>query len=151
MISILQRVAEARVEVDGQVIGQIKHGLLALVCAEKGDTEAEADKLLAKMLKLRIFQDEAGKMNKSVVDVAGGLLIVSQFTLAADTTGGNRPSFTNAAPPADGERLYDYVVAQARKLHPVVGTGSFGADMKVYLMNDGPVTIPLRIAPAANG
>ena len=100
MISILQRVAEARVEVDGQVIGQIQHGLLALVCAEKGDTEAEADKLLAKMLKLRIFQDEAGKMNKSVVDVAGGLLIVSQFTLAADTTGGNRPSFTNAAPPA---------------------------------------------------
>ena len=151
MISILQRVAEARVEVDGQVIGQIQHGLLALVCAEKGDTEAEADKLLAKMLKLRIFQDEAGKMNKSVVDVTGGLLIVSQFTLAADTTGGNRPSFTNAAPPADGERLYDYVVAQARKLHPVVGTGSFGADMKVYLMNDGPVTIPLRIAPAANG
>ncbi len=149
MISILQRVAEARVEVDGQVIGQINHGLLALVCAEKGDTEAEADKLLAKMLKLRIFQDDAGKMNKSVVDVAGGLLIVSQFTLAADTTGGNRPSFTNAAPPAEGERLYDYVVAQARKLHPVVGTGSFGADMKVYLMNDGPVTIPLRIAPVA--
>ena len=148
MISILQRVAEARVEVDGQVIGQIQHGLLALVCAEKGDTEAEADKLLAKMLKLRIFQDEAGKLNKSVIDVAGGLLIVSQFTLAADTTGGNRPSFTNAAPPAEGERLYDYVVAQARKLHPVVGTGSFGADMKVYLMNDGPVTIPLRIAPA---
>lgn len=148
MISVLQRVREARVEVDGQVIGQIGQGLLALVCAEKGDTEAEADKLLAKMLKLRIFQDDAGKMNKSVVDVAGGLLIVSQFTLAADTTGGNRPSFTNAAPPADGERLYDYVVAQARKLHPVVGTGSFGADMKVYLMNDGPVTIPLRIAPA---
>lgn len=148
MISVLQRVREARVEVDGQVIGQIDQGLLALVCAEKGDTEAEADKLLAKMLKLRIFQDDAGKMNRSVVDVAGGLLIVSQFTLAADTTGGNRPSFTNAAPPADGERLYDYVVAQARKLHPVVGTGSFGADMKVYLMNDGPVTIPLRIAPA---
>ena len=149
MISILQRVAEARVEVDGQVIGQINHGLLALVCAEKGDTEAEADKLLAKMLKLRIFQDEAGKMNKSVVDVAGGLLIISQFTLAADTTGGNRPSFTNAAPPAEGERLYDYVVAQARLLHPVVGTGSFGADMKVYLMNDGPVTIPLRVTPHA--
>ena len=148
MISVLQRVREARVEVDGQVIGQIGQGLLALVCAEKGDTEAEADKLLAKMLKLRIFQDDAGKMNKSVVDVAGGLLMVSQFTLAADTTGGNRPSFTNAAPPAEGERLYDYVVAQARQLHPVVGTGSFGADMKVYLMNDGPVTIPLRIAPA---
>ena len=147
MISILQRVAEARVEVDGQVIGQIGHGLLALVCAEKGDTEAEADKLLAKILKLRIFQDEAGKMNKSVVDVAGGLLIVSQFTLAADTTGGNRPSFTNAAPPAEGERLYNYVVAQAFAAHPVVATGRFGADMKVYLMNDGPVTIPLRVAP----
>ena len=147
MISVLQRVREARVEVDGKIIGEISHGLLALVCAERGDTEAEADKLLAKMLKLRIFQDDAGKMNKSVVDVAGGLLIVSQFTLAADTTGGNRPSFTNAAPPADGERLYDYFVTQARQLHPVVGTGSFGADMKVYLMNDGPVTIPLRVAP----
>ncbi len=147
MISVLQRVREARVEVDGEVIGQIGHGLLALVCAEKGDTEAEADKLLAKMLKLRIFQDDAGKMNKSVQDVEGGLLIVSQFTLAADTTGGNRPSFTNAAPPAEGERLYNYVVAQARATHPVVATGRFAADMKVYLMNDGPVTIPLRVAP----
>ncbi len=145
MISVLQRVREARVEVDGHITGQIERGLLALVCAEKGDTEAEADKLLAKILKLRIFQDEAGKMNKSVVDVAGGLLIVSQFTLAADTTGGNRPSFTNAAPPADGERLYDYVVAQARALHPVVATGRFGADMQVYLVNDGPVTVPLRV------
>ena len=147
MISILQRVAEARVEVDGQVIGQIGHGLLALVCAEKGDTEAEADKLLAKLLKLRIFQDEAGKMNKSVVDVAGGLLIVSQFTLAADTRGGNRPSFTQAAPPAQGERLYDYFVAQARAVHPMVATGRFAADMQVHLVNDGPVTLPLRIAP----
>lgn len=151
MISVLQRVREARVEVDGEVIGQIGQGLLALVCAEKGDTEAEADKLLAKMLKLRIFQDEAGKMNKSVQDVAGGLLIVSQFTLAADTSGGNRPSFTNAAPPAEGERLYNYVVAQARAAHPVVATGRFAADMKVYLMNDGPVTIPLRVAPVAVG
>ncbi|MBB6578395.1 D-tyrosyl-tRNA(Tyr) deacylase [Comamonas odontotermitis] len=151
MISVLQRVREARVEVDGEVIGQIGHGLLALVCAEKGDTEAEAEKLLAKMLKLRIFQDEAGKMNKSVQDVAGGLLIVSQFTLAADTSGGNRPSFTNAAPPAEGERLYNYVVAQARAAHPVVATGRFAADMKVYLMNDGPVTIPLRVAPVAGG
>lgn len=151
MISVLQRVREARVEVDGEVIGQIGQGLLALVCAEKGDTEAEADKLLAKMLKLRIFQDEAGKMNKSVQDVAGGLLIVSQFTLAADTSGGNRPSFTNAAPPAEGERLYNYVVAQARAAHPVVATGRFAADMKVYLMNDGPVTIPLRVAPVAGG
>ena len=151
MISVLQRVREARVEVDGHITGQIERGLLALVCAEKGDTEAEADKLLAKMLKLRIFQDEAGKMNKSVVDVAGGLLIVSQFTLAADTTGGNRPSFTNAAPPADGERLYDYVVAQARALHPVVATGRFGADMQVYLVNDGPVTVPLRVGAVGVG
>ena len=151
MISVLQRVREARVEVDGHITGQIERGLLALVCAEKGDTEAEADKLLAKILKLRIFQDEAGKMNKSVVDVAGGLLIVSQFTLAADTTGGNRPSFTNAAPPADGERLYDYVVAQARALHPVVATGRFGADMQVYLVNDGPVTVPLRVGAVGVG
>ena len=154
MISILQRVAEARVEVDGQVIGQIGHGLLALVCAEKGDTEAEADKLLAKILKLRIFSDDAGKMNRSVQDLdgqgaCGGLLLVSQFTLAADTTGGNRPSFTQAAAPDEGRRLYDYAVAQARKLHPEVATGQFAADMQVHLVNDGPVTIPMRIAPAA--
>ena len=152
MITVLQRVREARVEVDQHIIGQIGPGLLALVCAERGDTEQEADKLLSKLLKLRIFQDDAGKMNRSVQDVdglgtCGGLLIVSQFTLAADTSGGNRPSFTNAAPPADGERLYDYLVQQARKLHPVVATGQFGADMKVWLMNDGPVTIPLRMAP----
>ena len=145
MISVLQRVREARVEVDGEVIGQIDHGLLALVCAEKGDTEAEADKLLAKMLKLRIFQDEAGKMNKSVQDVAGGLLIVSQFTLAADTRSGNRPGFTGAAPPALGEALYDRFVAMAREQHPQVATGRFGADMQVHLVNDGPVTIPITV------
>ena len=145
MIALLQRVSEARVVVDGAVVGAIGHGLLALVCAEPNDTEAVADKLLAKVLKLRVFSDEAGKMNKSVVDVAGGLLIVSQFTLAADTTGGNRPSFTAAAPPALGERLYDYLVAQARLTHPVVQTGRFAADMKVHLVNDGPITIPLRM------
>jgi D-tyrosyl-tRNA(Tyr) deacylase len=127
MISILQRVKQARVEIDGQVAGSIGPGLLALVCAERGDTEAEADRLLA----------------------CGGLLIVSQFTLAADTGGGNRPSFTRAAPPADGERLYDYIVQRARALHPDVATGRFGADMQVHLLNDGPVTIPLSIAPAA--
>ena len=148
MISILQRVKQARVEIDGQVAGSIGPGLLALVCAERGDTEAEADKLLAKMLKLRIFADDAGKMNRSVQDVGGGLLIVSQFTLAADTSGGNRPSFTRAAPPAEGERLYDYIVQRARALHPEVATGRFGADMQVHLLNDGPVTIPLSIAPA---
>lgn len=146
MIAVLQRVSEARVVVDGAVVGEIGYGLLALVCAEPDDTEAVADKLLAKVLKLRIFSDEAGKMNKSVVDVAGGLLIVSQFTLAADTTGGNRPSFTAAAPPALGERLYDYLVLQARVAHPVVQTGRFAADMKVHLVNDGPITIPLRMS-----
>lgn len=149
MISVLQRVREARVDVDGQTVGAIGAGLLVLVCAERGDTEAEADRLLAKILKLRIFSDAAGKMNKSVQDTAGGLLLVSQFTLAADTTGGNRPSFTQAAAPDEGRRLYDYFVAQARQAHPVVATGKFAADMQVHLINDGPVTIPLRIAPAA--
>lgn len=149
MMSVIQRVKNARVEVDGQVIGQIEQGLLALVCAEKGDTEAEADKLLAKMLKLRIFSDEAGKMNKSVQDVGGGLLIVSQFTLAADTRGGNRPSFTAAAAPDEGRRLYDYFVQQARAAHPVVQTGKFAADMQVHLVNDGPITIPMRMEPQA--
>ena len=148
MISLLQRVREARVEVAGQVVGQIGAGLLVLVCAERGDSEAEADKLLAKLLKLRIFSDAAGKMNQSVQDVAGGLLIVSQFTLAADTSGGNRPSFTQAAAPDEGRRLYDYFVAQARAAHPDVATGVFAADMQVHLVNDGPVTIPLRMAPA---
>ena len=149
MISVLQRVREARVEVEGHTIGAIGAGLLVLVCAERGDTNAEADKLLAKLLKLRIFSDDAGKMNKSVQDVAGGLLLVSQFTLAADTTGGNRPSFTQAAAPDEGRRLYDYLVAQARKHHPDVATGQFAADMQVHLINDGPVTIPLRVAPPA--
>jgi D-tyrosyl-tRNA(Tyr) deacylase len=145
LISLIQRVSEARVVIDGATVGEIGAGLLVLVCAERGDTETQAGKLLAKLLKLRIFSDEAGKMNKSVQDVKGGLLIVSQFTLAADTTGGNRPSFTQAAPPDEGRRLYDCFVAMAREAHPVVQTGQFGADMKVHLVNDGPVTIPLRI------
>ena len=147
MMSVIQRVKNARVEVEGRITGQIEQGLLVLVCAEKGDTEAEADKLLAKMLKLRIFSDEAGKMNKSVQDVAGGLLIVSQFTLAADTKGGNRPSFTAAAAPDEGRRLYNYFVEQAHTAHPVVQTGEFAADMQVHLVNDGPVTIPMRMEP----
>ena len=147
MMSVIQRVKSARVEVDGQIIGQIEQGLLALVCAEKGDTEAEADKLLSKMLKLRIFSDDAGKMNKSVQDVGGGLLIVSQFTLAADTRGGNRPSFTAAAAPDEGRRLYNYFVDQARAAHAIVQTGEFAADMQVHLVNDGPVTIPMRMEP----
>lgn len=143
MLALLQRVKEARVEIDGHTVGQIDAGLVILVCAERGDTEAIGDKLLAKILKLRIFADEAGKMNRSVVDVNGGLLIVSQFTLAADTSGGNRPSFGNAAPPDEGRRLYDYFVEKARASHPVVQTGQFAADMQVHLVNDGPVTIPM--------
>jgi D-tyrosyl-tRNA(Tyr) deacylase len=149
VISVIQRVSQAQVMVDGQTVGQIAAGLLVLLCAERGDSEAEADKLLAKLLKMRIFSDEAGKMNRSVQDTGGGLLVVSQFTLAADTSGGNRPSFTGAAAPDEGRRLYDYFVAQARLGHPLVQTGRFGADMKVQLVNDGPVTIPLRIEPAA--
>ncbi|OJX34051.1 MAG: D-tyrosyl-tRNA(Tyr) deacylase [Burkholderiales bacterium 68-12] len=149
MISVLQRVRQARVDVQGQTVGAIGAGLLVLVCAERGDTEQEADRLLAKVLKLRIFSDAAGKMNQSVQDVGGGLLLVSQFTLAADTSSGNRPGFSQAAAPDAGRRLFDYLVQQARALHPVVQTGQFAADMQVHLVNDGPVTIPLRIAPAA--
>ena len=149
MMSVIQRVKSAQVQVGGQVIGQIEQGLLALVCAERGDSEAEADKLLAKLLKLRIFSDADGKMNLSLQDVGGGLLIVSQFTLAADTRGGNRPSFTAAAVPDEGRRLYHYFVDQARVAHPLVQTGEFAADMQVHLVNDGPVTIPLRMEPQA--
>ena len=147
MKAVLQRVREASVTVNGKVIGRIGAGLLVLLCAERGDTETQADKILAKILKLRIFGNAEGKMNRSLQDVAGGLLVVSQFTLAADTSGGNRPGFSSAAAPADGQRLYDYFVAQARIAHAVVQTGQFGADMLVALVNDGPVTIPLRIEP----
>lgn len=153
MISVVQRVRRACVRVDGQTVGEIGQGLLVLVCAEQGDTEAQGDKLLAKLLKLRIFSDADGKMNRSVQDLDGagqhgGLLIVSQFTLAADTSGGNRPSFKAAAAPDEGRRLYDYFVAQARTVHPIVQSGIFAADMQVELVNDGPVTIPMRVAPA---
>lgn len=150
MIALVQRVRNARVEIDGATVGAIGAGLLVLLCAERSDAEAQVDRLLAKLLKLRIFADDAGKMNRSVQDVdgrgaPGGLLAVSQFTLAADTSGGNRPSFTGAAPPDDGRRLYDYFCARARAAHPVVETGRFGADMQVHLVNDGPVTIPLTV------
>ena len=146
MKALLQRVAEARVDIAGHTVGAIGPGLLVLLCAERGDGEAQADRMLAKILKLRIFSDEAGKMNRSVQDTGGGLLVVSQFTLAADASGGNRPSFTQAAPPEEGRRLYAYFVARARAAHPVVATGEFGADMQVRLVNDGPVTIPLQIS-----
>lgn len=145
MISLVQRVSRAKVDVAGRTIGQIGRGLLVLVCAEPTDDEAVADRLVAKLLKLRIFSDDAGKMNRSVVDVGGGLLIVSQFTLAADVTGGNRPSFTGAAGPELGRRLYERVVATTRASHPVVATGEFGADMQIELVNDGPVTIPITM------
>jgi D-tyrosyl-tRNA(Tyr) deacylase len=146
VIALLQRVAQARVEIGGQVVGAVGAGLLMLVCAEPEDTPAVASKMVDKVLKLRIFADDQGRMNRSVQDIAGGLLIVSQFTLAADTRGGNRPSFTAAAPPAQGEALYETVLRLARERHPQVACGRFGADMQVHLVNDGPVTIPLRIS-----
>jgi D-tyrosyl-tRNA(Tyr) deacylase len=145
MLALVQRVTSASVVIEDVTVGAIGHGLLVLVCAEPQDSETQADKLLAKLLKLRIFSDAQGKMNHNVQDVHGGLLIVSQFTLAADTSGGNRPSFTNAAPAALGERLYNYFVTQARAQHLVVATGRFGADMKVHLVNDGPVTLSLQV------
>jgi D-tyrosyl-tRNA(Tyr) deacylase len=147
MIALLQRVRHASVTVDGALVGAIDAGLLVFLCAEKGDTEREGDALLAKLLGYRVFADDAGKMNRSVLDVAGGVLLVPQFTLAADTRSGTRPSFTPAAAPADARRLFDHVVAQARSRHPNVATGQFGADMQVALTNDGPVTFWLRIDP----
>ena len=147
MIALLQRVSQASVVVEGQLIGAIASGLLVLLCAEKGDSEREADLLLAKLLGYRVFGDAAGKMNLSITDVAGELLLVPQFTLAADTKSGTRPSFTPAAAPADGKRLFDYFVTQARSRHGQVHTGQFGADMQVSLTNDGPVTFWLQVTP----
>lgn len=144
MIALLQRVSSASVVVDGATIGAIDAGLLVLVCAERNDTEKDADALLTKLLAYRVFGDDAGKMNRSVTDIAGGLLLVPQFTLAADTKSGTRPSFTPAAAPADGLRLFSYFVEKARGKHTTVETGQFGADMKVSLTNDGPVTFWLQ-------
>jgi D-tyrosyl-tRNA(Tyr) deacylase len=149
MIALLQRVAEARVTVGGQTIGAIGTGLMVLVCAERNDTEKEAGALLTKLLSYRVFADDAGKMNRSVRDVQGGLLLVPQFTLAADTQAGTRPSFAPAAAPADGKPLFDYFVAAACEVHPVVETGRFGADMQVSLTNDGPVTFWLQVKSRA--
>lgn len=146
MIGLVQRVARAQVDVAGATVGAIGPGLLVLVCAEPTDGPEQVRRFVDKLLKLRIFSDAAGKMNLSVQDTGGGLLIVSQFTLAADTAGGNRPSFTGAAPPAQGRALYEAVLAEARQRHPQVEAGEFGAHMQVTLVNDGPVTIPLRIA-----
>jgi D-aminoacyl-tRNA deacylase len=141
MRALVQRVSEATVRVDGEITGKCDTGLLVLICAMKGDSEVQADKLAAKISKLRIFTDEAGKMNRSLRDIEGSALVVSQFTLAADTRRGNRPGFSTAAAPEDGNRLYKYFAQALRDLSVPVGTGIFGADMKVSLVNDGPVTI----------
>jgi D-aminoacyl-tRNA deacylase len=140
MIALIQRVAEARVVVAGEVVGAIGCGLLAFVAVEPGDTAASAERLLERVLGYRVFPDADGRMNLSVRDVGGGLLLVSQFTLAADTRKGMRPSFSSAATPEEGRRLFDHLVVRARAVHPQVATGRFGADMQVALVNDGPVT-----------
>jgi D-aminoacyl-tRNA deacylase len=147
MIALLQRVSHASVVVDGATVGAIGTGLLVLVCAERGDGTAEAEALLSKLLAYRVFADDAGKMNRSVADTQGGLLLVPQFTLAADTKSGTRPSFTPAAAPKLGRQLFDHFVACARRRHSMVETGQFGADMQVSLTNDGPVTFWLQVKP----
>jgi D-tyrosyl-tRNA(Tyr) deacylase len=146
VIALVQRVAQARVEVNAVVVGAIDAGLLVLVCAEPADTEAQVSRLVDKLLRLRIFNDASGRMNDCLQDTGGGLLLVSQFTLAADTSSGNRPGFSAAAPPEQGLRLFDTVLRLARERHPLVQAGVFGAHMQVHLVNDGPVTIPLKIA-----
>lgn len=148
MIALLQRVAEASVTVDDQCIGRIARGLMVLLCAERGDSEKEADALLSKLLAYRVFPDADGKMNLSLSQIQGGLLLVPQFTLAADTRSGTRPSFTPAAPPAEASRLFEYTLTKARATHPQVEAGRFGADMQVGLVNDGPVTFWLQVSPA---
>lgn len=147
MIGLLQRVSAARVEVEGECVGAIGPGLLVLVGVERGDTEAQAERLLQRLLGYRVFADAEGRMNLSVADIDGGLLLVPQFTLAADTAKGMRPSFTPAAPPAEGERLFGYLLGRAREHHARVDAGRFGADMQVSLTNDGPVTFWLQVGP----
>jgi D-tyrosyl-tRNA(Tyr) deacylase len=147
MIGLLQRVGEASVKVDGRVVGQIDAGLLVLVGVEKGDGEAQADRLLDRLLGYRVFADEQGRMNRSLADTGGGLLLVSQFTLAADTDTGTRASFSSAAPPDEARRLFEHLVERARGRHAPVATGEYGAHMQVALVNDGPVTFRLRVRP----
>ena len=141
MRALLQRVSDARVEVAGKTVGEVGPGLLVLVCAMAGDTESQASTLAAKIVKLRIFRDDEGRMNRSVRDVGGSALVVSQFTLAADTSRGNRPGFSSAAPPEEGERLYEHFAGCLEGEGLTVAKGQFGADMDVHLVNDGPVTI----------
>jgi D-tyrosyl-tRNA(Tyr) deacylase len=145
VIALLQRVTQASVEVSGETVGAIGQGLLVFIGVEKNDEETTADRLLQRVLGYRVFTDDEGKMNLSVQDINGSVLLVPQFTLAADTQKGMRPSFSSAAPPQQGEALFDYVVAQARSCHANIETGRFGADMKVALVNDGPVTFNLRV------
>ena len=147
MIGLLQRVSRASVEVDKNVVGRIGSGLLVLVAVQRGDTELHADRLLERLLTYRVFPDETGRMNRSLRDTVGGLLLVSQFTLAADTRSGTRPGFSPAAEPAEGRRLFDYITQKARDRHPVVQTGEFGAHMQIESVNDGPVTFWLEVPP----
>jgi len=149
MIALIQRVSEAAVHVNGNVVGQIPFGILALIGVQRGDSRQQADRLLQRLLAYRVFADEEGRMNLDLRQAGGSLLLVPQFTLAANTNKGNRASFTSAAPPAEGERLFNYFVEQARLLSGDVATGQFGADMKVHLVNDGPVTFWLQTPPAA--
>jgi D-aminoacyl-tRNA deacylase len=147
MIGLLQRVAEATVRVDDRVVGAIGPGLLVLLGVQKGDSESEADRLLERLVTYRVFEDDAGRMNRSLTDTGGGLLVVSQFTLAAETRKGTRPGFSTAAPPDEGRRLYEHFVAGARTRLATVATGEFGAMMRVHLVNDGPVTFWLEVPP----
>lgn len=147
MIGLLQRVSSARVDIGPDTIGAIGAGLMVLIGVERGDTERTADRLVERLVGYRVFPDDHGKMNLSVADVGAGLLLVPQFTLPADTRKGARPSFSGAAPPDEGQRLFEHVVRRARALHPLVETGRFGAHMQVSLTNDGPVTFTLRVAP----
>ena len=147
MIGLLQRVTQAKVDVAGETVGAIDQGLLVLIGVEKGDTEKQADRLLERLLGYRVFADDQDKMNLSLIDVEGGLLLVSQFTLPADTQKGMRPSFSSSAPPEEGERLYNYLVEKAHATYNKVETGRFGADMQISLINDGPVTFWLQVSP----
>ncbi|MGE5525756.1 MAG: D-aminoacyl-tRNA deacylase [Rhodospirillaceae bacterium] len=147
MIAVLQRVSRASVTVSGECIGEIDRGLMVLIGVQQGDRRVHADRMLERLLTYRVFPDDTGRMNLSVTDIEGGLLLVPQFTLAADTHKGTRPSFSSAAPPEEGEALFDYFVQQARERRASVETGRFGADMQVALVNDGPVTFVLRVAP----
>jgi len=147
MIALLQRVKHANVNVNNETIANIDKGLLVFIGVERGDTQAQADKLLSRLLAYRVFADDNDKMNLSLHDINGGLLLVPQFTLAAETSKGLRPSFTPAAPPVEGEQLFDYFCTQAKLQHSIVRTGQFGADMQVSLTNDGPVTFWLQVPP----